>query len=477
MSATMALLTLLALAACSSDDLAVGDISAAPDQLTKEVAWDETEASITFAANADWTATVEEVATRAATSISWLKLTVPKGEAGDVTMPLLMTKNDNDTYREAIVTLHCGEKTVKITIHQNANPDAVHVMDPAKIANYDKFYCPGNWNEGFEKGPDYMLRSDARWSWWRMKQSEHFFVFWEPGFGDNPNADSVPKNLRVDVDDLLQKAEQFYKTNVEKLGMATVGQGKSVLDHYKMEIYLLYQTEWLATGSGYDDKIGALWVNPNTCKPVGSTIGHEIGHSFQYQVSADKIFNGEGEKTDYGANVGFRYGYGENGQGGCPYWEQCAQWQSFQDYPQEAFTQDANVQVWLKTIIVASCMSGSAMPAIGSNTISRRSMALRLMLASGGKASSPKIRCRLICASIAATVSTISIKTCSTMPSVALTTTSTPYINTRLGLPSTTGRNLSRQAVALLIRLLMRIVRVRQVLILSNSTCRQPVRR
>ncbi|WP_262279539.1 DUF6055 domain-containing protein [Hallella absiana] len=348
MSATMALLTLLVLAACSSDDLAVGDISAAPDQLTKEVAWDETEASITFAANADWTATVEEVATRAATSISWLKLTVPKGEAGDVTMPLLMTKNDNDTYREAIVTLHCGEKTVKITIHQNANPDAVHVMDPEKIANYDKFYCPGNWNEGFEKGSDYMLRSDARWSWWRMKQSEHFFVFWEPGFGDNPNADSVPKNLRVDVDDLLQKAEQFYKTNVEKLGMATVGQGKSVLDHYKMEIYLLYQTEWLATGSGYDDKIGALWVNPSTCKPVGSTIGHEIGHSFQYQVSADKIFNGEGEKTDYGANVGFRYGYGENGKGGCPYWEQCAQWQSFQDYPQEAFTQDANVQVWLK---------------------------------------------------------------------------------------------------------------------------------
>ena len=64
---------------------------------------------------------------------------MPKGEAGDVTMPLLMTKNDNDTYREAIVTLHCGEKTVKITIHQNANPDAVHVMDPAKIANYDKF--------------------------------------------------------------------------------------------------------------------------------------------------------------------------------------------------------------------------------------------------------------------------------------------------------------------------------------------------
>ena len=235
----------------------------------------------------------------------------------------------------------------------NPKPSDVKVMDKSQIANYAKYYCPGSWNEGFEKGADYMLRSDARWSWWRMKQSEHFFVFWEPGFGDNPNAEAVPEALRVDIDDLLQKAEQFYKTNVEKLGMATVGQGKSVLDNHKMQIYLLYQTEWLATGSGYDDKIGALWVNPSTCKPVGSTIGHEIGHSFQYQVSADKLFTGEVTPIDRADGsqlvpAGFRYGFGENGAGGCAYWEQCAQWQSFQDYPNECFDQDAHYAVWLK---------------------------------------------------------------------------------------------------------------------------------
>ena len=211
---------------------------------------------------------------------------------------------------------------------ENPKPSDVKLMDKSQIANYDKYHCPANWNKGFEKGPDYMLRSDAKWSWWRMKQSEHFFVFWEPGFGDNPNAEAVPEALRVDIDDLLQKAEQFYKTNVEKLGMATVGQGKSVLDNHKMQIYLLYQTDWLATGSGYDDKIGALWVNPSTCKPVGSTIGHEIGHSFQYQVSADKLFTGEVQTMDNGVvPAGFRYGFGENGAGGCAYWEQCAQWQ------------------------------------------------------------------------------------------------------------------------------------------------------
>lgn len=56
-----------------------------------------------------------------------------------------------------------------------------------------------------------------------------------------------------------------------------------------MEIYLLYQSEWLATGSGYDNVIGALWVNPSTCQPVGSTIAHEIGHSFQYMVFCDYL--------------------------------------------------------------------------------------------------------------------------------------------------------------------------------------------
>ncbi len=96
----------------------------------------------------------------------------------------------------------------------------------------------------------------------------------------------------MDVDDLSQKAEQFYKTNVEKLGMATVGQGKWSLDNHKMQIYLLYQTEWLATGSAMTTIKRPLAID-STCKPVGSTIGHEIGHSFQYQVSADKLFTGE----------------------------------------------------------------------------------------------------------------------------------------------------------------------------------------
>ena len=183
---------------------------------------------------------------------------------------------------------------------------------------------------------------DAKWSFKHSKESDHFVVFWDSRFGDNPNASSVPSNMRVDIDDLLKKAEKFYETNVEKLGMVVTKQDKSQLDKYKMMIYLLYQTEWLATGSGYDNVIGALWVNPSTCQPVGSTIAHEIGHSFQYQTYCDNIYRGKA--NDF--RSGFRYGYpGSNGGNG--FWEQCAQWQSYQDYPSEAIN-SYHFDVWMK---------------------------------------------------------------------------------------------------------------------------------
>ncbi len=179
-----------------------------------------------------------------------------------------------------------------------------------------------------------MFQESSKWSFHRYKQSDHFFVFWEAGFGSNPNAGSVPSNLRVDIDDLLEKAETFFKTNVLETKFADYGSGRSYLDKYKMEIYILYQDEWLATGSGYDNVIGALWVSPSTCHPVGSVIGHEIGHSFQYQVYCDQILNGETGPNDF--KSGYRYGY-EGSNGGNGFWEQTAQWQSFQDFP-EMFT-------------------------------------------------------------------------------------------------------------------------------------------
>ena len=204
----------------------------------------------------------------------------------------------------------------------------IFTLSPSDIPNYSKYYKP------YEFTDMDMFNSASKWSWHRYKQSEHFFVFWEAGFGDNPNDISVPNNLRVDIDDLLEKAEQFYTTNIVKTKFSEVGVGKSYLDIYKMEIYLLYTEEWLATGSGYDNVIGALWVNPSTCQPVGSVIAHEIGHSFQYQVYCDQIYTKQTDEWTF--QSGFRYGY-EGSNGGNGFWEQTAQWQSFQDYPDEMF--------------------------------------------------------------------------------------------------------------------------------------------
>lgn len=190
---------------------------------------------------------------------------------------------------------------------------------------------------------DYMVTTN-RWTLERSRESEHFVVFWDKTFGPDPNvkASTNQSGLTVDVDDMLQKMEQFYRTNVETLAMCETGGGRSQLDKYKMAVYLIDQSEWLATGSGNDNRIGTLWVNPSTCQPVGSTIAHEIGHSFQYQTYCDNILRGR--PNDF--HSGFRYGY-PNSNGGCGFWEQCAQWQSFQDYPKEAIT-TYDFTVWIK---------------------------------------------------------------------------------------------------------------------------------
>lgn len=332
----------LAMAACSSEDTTSegGMISISSEYTDLQIGAEDTWAEVTFTARSTWKATVTS-------GSEWCSLKDNSGSGGSgQTFGIVTTKNTSKSAREALIALTCGSDKMEIKVTQA--PNEVETMDESDVKDFDKYYKPQ------EFANIDMLKSDAKWSWFRSKQSDHFFVFWEAGFGDDPNSEEVDAALRVDIDDLLEKAEQFYKTNIEKLNMVTVGQGKSQLDKYKMEIYLLYQTEWLATGSGYDNVIGALWVNPSTCQPVGSTIGHEIGHSFQYQVYCDKLLNGEADDIladgftfKKGNKYAYRYGLGSSdGSGACAYWEQCAQWQSFQDYPQEAITQEANVNVW-----------------------------------------------------------------------------------------------------------------------------------
>ena len=313
-------------AACSSSD-DDNNTATAPTLSETEVNvnYDATYYSINVTSRTVWNATVES-------GSNWLTLKDAKGVGGNSEkLSFEMTRNTTKEPRVANIKVTSGTASTYLKVTQG--PTTIEIMNESDVPNFNKYYKPAEFN--FD-----MLRNDSKWSFFRSKQSEHFFVFWDAYFGDDPNSTSLAEGDRVDVDDLLQKAEQFYTTNITKLGMVVTGEGKSMLDTYKMEIYLLDPTPewWVATGSGYDNKIGALWVTPSTCKPVGSVIAHEIGHSFQYQVSCDKLLTGEGQETSYGMDCGFRYGFGPNGQGGCAYWEQCAQWQSFQDYPEVTFS-------------------------------------------------------------------------------------------------------------------------------------------
>lgn len=246
---------------------------------------------------------------------------------------------DSVVFRSTMFRIYEGSSTRNRTysnfLDYNASADssvAFFVGTPERII-WKPTTSDNNYNNDY-------TNPESQWSYKNSKESEHFVVFWDKRFGSNPNASSVPSELRVDVNDLLKKAEQFFTTNVDRLKMCDVGIGKSRLDQYKMIIHLLYDTGWTAVGSGYDDMIGALWVTPSTCHPVGSTIAHEIGHCFQYMVATDHRMNGKSNYTQYG----WRYGFGAGGEGGNAFWEQCAQWQAHQDYPSETF--GYHIDVW-----------------------------------------------------------------------------------------------------------------------------------
>ncbi len=200
----------------------------------------------------------------------------------------------------------------------------------AKVYDYFTFEDPGRiiYRPNEFRSMDFNSES-SRWCFNRSKESDHFIVFWEPGFGLNPKK----SNISLDVDLLLQRAENLFTWYADSLGFVVPGASKST-DKYKIEIFVNYDTEWLATGSGYDDKIGALWCTPWALQASGGhTVAHEIGRSFQYLVSCD-----------LGLTHGWRYGFGPNGAGGCAWWESCAQWQAFKVYPEQQFSNDYTAQ-------------------------------------------------------------------------------------------------------------------------------------
>ena len=187
-------------------------------------------------------------------------------------------------------------------------------------------YIPAEWKNFNSR--DTLLYAEVdtlnkyTWSKTRSKQSENFICYWDKYYTTEPTKVASGDFYHVDIDDLLQKAEQFYALNVGKL--AFCDEATSKVRRYKMMILVNHSTTWICYGGGYDFTIGALWLNPATCKPVGHSVAHEVGHSFQYMCY-----------SDLGGHAGFHDPIGK----GSTFWEQTAQWQAAQAYPDLMYSQ------------------------------------------------------------------------------------------------------------------------------------------
>ena len=209
-------------------------------------------------------------------------------------------------------------------------------LKPSDVPNYDKIYMTSEFYKS-ERGWTVTktfydpLKPESLYYFGRSKQSEHFIIFWDKDYGTtSPDEAASPYHLNTDT--FLSWCEEIYAYYVNTLKFAHLTPAeKSYLDTYKFQIYLWHQTEWAAYGSGPDDNItGCLWVNPEAANSR-STVAHEIGHSFQYQVACDLILN---KKASDIYQTAFRYDQGQ----GSTFWEQTAQWQAFQMCPEETFT-------------------------------------------------------------------------------------------------------------------------------------------
>lgn len=135
----------------------------------------------------------------------------------------------------------------------------------------------------------YDLNDDtARWSWRHSAQTQNLVFFWENGFGNNPyNAPKLQgQPMNFDLGNLQVRLERFYHFFRDTLKFTLPG---SISDRYKMMVMVNYSLDGTAYGGTYDDFIGALWVSPNRIQDKKlNALAHELGHSFQLQIMADK---------------------------------------------------------------------------------------------------------------------------------------------------------------------------------------------
>ena len=242
---------------------------------------------------------------------------------------------ESATMRLAVLPVDMSQGTIKITVttsqgvytkrYKGKNFESGNVY--RLEYNGKQIYLPtssvSDFDNSFRFSTANLHNDNSYFSWKRSKESENLIVFWEKGFGDDPSTCTKRVgnvSMKVDIDDMLEKMEAFYALYQDELTFTV--KGASNTDKYKMMIFLFYTDGWIANGGGVDDVIGAFWIAPSACKPVGQTVAHELGHSFQYQVACDAKIDSEFHTP----GAGYRHSIGQ----GNAFWEMCANYQAWQ---------------------------------------------------------------------------------------------------------------------------------------------------
>lgn len=218
-----------------------------------------------------------------------------------------------------------------VGVPYNYRTDGVYRMDEV-----DRYLVKPN----TYSGNDY-TNENSTWCFQRSAETEHFVVFWAKGLMKMSSGNIIggASSSICNVNTLLSNAEKIWDIYVDKLGF--LEPGNSTTDRVKIHMYIVNQSDWRADGSGVDGTVWKAGVGTKRtaqshktglfhCNPWAAssnvTVAHEIGHTFQYLVSAD-----------LGMAHGLNYVLGENSKGN-EWWEDCANWQAHKVYPAEQFS-------------------------------------------------------------------------------------------------------------------------------------------
>ena len=144
---TSIMLLLLTLAACTKDPETKNEIVLDKDTTTEQTIYaDQTSTAkgISFHADADWFATVKEVATKATdnTPVDWITLSQYEGGAGDFTLTLTVKENHTQADRKAEISIVCGTTVIKVTIEQKATNKNGIKIKRVKTVEYVEAFGP-----------------------------------------------------------------------------------------------------------------------------------------------------------------------------------------------------------------------------------------------------------------------------------------------------------------------------------------------